>query len=72
MLNFKSLCDLHLGAVREVTSWNLMLLLDLGEDCRELVDKIVPLVFFTKKCWHFLLQITDNMCVSLEKEQIRH
>lgn len=57
--------DLHLGAVREVTSWDLMLLLDLGENNRKLVDQIVLLAFFAKNGWHLLLQVADNVGMSL-------
>lgn len=56
---------LHLGAVREVTSWDSMLLLDLGENHRKLVNQIVLLAFFAKNCWHLLLQIADNVGMSL-------
>lgn len=68
------MCDLHLGAVGEVTSWDSVLLLDLGENYRKLVDQIVLLAFFAKNGWHLLLQIADNVCMSLggDKAQIRH
>lgn len=61
--------DLHLGAVREVTSRDSMLLLDLGENYWKLVNQIVFLAFFAKKGWHLLLKIADNVCVSLGREQ---
>lgn len=57
--------DLHLGAVGEVTDRDLMLLLDLGENYRKLVDQIVLLTFFAKDGWHLLLQIADNVRMSL-------
>lgn len=42
-----------------------MLLLNLVKNDRELVDQVVLLAFFAKNCWHFLLQIADDVCVSL-------
>lgn len=65
--------DLHLGAVREVASWDSVLLLDLGENHRKLVNQIVLLAFFAKNCWHLLLQIADNVGVSLggDKAQMK-
>lgn len=62
--------DLHLGAVREVSSWDVMLLLYLGENDRKLVDQIVFLAFFAKNGWHLLLQVADNMSVSLGGNQM--
>lgn len=58
-------CDLHLGAVGEIASWNSVLLLNLGENYRKLVDQIVFLAFFAKNSWHLLLQVADNVCMSL-------
>ncbi len=65
--------NLHLGAVREVTSWYSMLLLDLVENDRKLVNQIVLLAFFAKDCWHLLLQIADNVGMSLggDKAQMK-
>lgn len=61
--------DLHLGAVREVTSWDSMLLLDHGENHRKLVNQIVLLAFFAKNCRHLLLQMADNVSVSLRGDR---
>ncbi len=58
--------DLHLGAVGEVPRWDSMLLLDLVENHRKLVNQIVLFAFFAKNCWHLLLQIADYVCMSLE------
>lgn len=65
--------NLHLGAVREVASWDSMLLLDLGENYRKLVNQIVLLAFFAKNCRHLLLQVADNVGMSLggDKAQIK-
>lgn len=63
--------DLHLGAVGEVTSWNLMSLLDLGENYRKLIDQIVLLAFFAKNGWHLLLQVADNVSVSLAGNKVQ-
>lgn len=57
--------DLHLSAVREVASWDSMLLLDLGENDRKLINQIVLLAFFAENCWHLLLQIADNVGMRL-------
>lgn len=61
----KVIFDLHLGAVREVTSWDSMLLLDFGENHRKLVNQIMLFVFFAKNCGHLLLQIADYVDMSL-------
>lgn len=51
-----------------------MLLLDLGENDRKLIDQIVLFAFLAKNCWHLLLQVANNVCMSLEgdKAQMRH
>lgn len=46
-----------------------MLLLDLGENYRKLVNQIVLLAFFAKNGRHLLLKIADNVCVSLGRDQ---
>lgn len=56
---------LHLGAVREVTRWDPMLLLYLGENHRKLINQVVLLAFFAKNCRHLLLQVADNVGVGL-------
>lgn len=63
---------LHLCAVGEVSSWDSMLLLDLGENHRKLVDQVVLLAFFAENGWHLLLQIADDVCMSLSREKSRH
>lgn len=63
--------DLHLGAVGEVASWDSVLLLDLGENHRKLVNQIVLLAFFAKNCRHLLLQIADNVGMSLGGDKAR-
>lgn len=57
--------DLHLGAVGEVAGWDSMLLLDFGINHGKLVNQIVLLAFFAKNCGHLLLQIADNVGMSL-------
>lgn len=61
--------NLHLCAVGEITSWDSMLPLDLGENYRKLVDQIVFLGCFAKNGWHLLLQVADNVCMSLGSGQ---
>lgn len=65
----RTVVNLHLGTVREVTGWDSVLLLDLGEDHRKLVDQVMLLGFFAEDGWHLLLQIADDVCVSLGKER---
>lgn len=49
-------------------------MLDLGENYRKLVDQIVLLAFFAKNGWHLLLQVANNVCMSLggDKARMRH
>ena len=61
--------DLHLGAVGEVSCWDSMLLLDFGINHRKLVNQIVLLAFFAKNCRHLLLQIADNVGMSLRGKE---
>lgn len=46
-----------------------MLLLDLGENHGKLVNQIVLLAFFAKNCGHLLLQIADDVGMSLGGEK---
>lgn len=48
-----------------------MLLLDLGENHRKLINQIVLLAFFAKDCWHLLLEIADDVGMSLEGDRAR-
>lgn len=57
--------DLHLCAIGEIASWDTMLLLNLVKNHGKLVDQIMLLAFSTKNGWHLLLQIADNVCMSL-------
>lgn len=43
----------------------MMLLLNLVKNHGKLVDQIMLLAFSTKNGWHLLLQIADNVCMSL-------
>lgn len=61
---------LHVGAIREVTRWDVMLLLDLFENDRKLVDKIVLLAFLAKNGWHLLLQVAHYVSVSLGENKV--
>lgn len=63
--------DLHLGAVREVASWDSMLLLDLVENDRKLVNQIVLLAVSAENCRHLLLQITDDVGMRLRGDKVQ-
>lgn len=58
--------DLHLGTVRKVTSWYSLLLLNLGEDERKLIDQVLLLALLAEKCGHLLLEMVNDMCMGLE------
>lgn len=68
-LNTAFQCDLHLGAIGEISCWNSVLLLDLGENDWKLVDQIVLLVLFAENSRHLLLQIADDVCMGLRERQ---
>lgn len=63
--------NLHLGAVREVSSRDSLLLLDLVENYRKLINQVVLFAVFAKNGRHLLFQIADDVGVGLKEEKIK-
>jgi len=58
--------DLHLSTIWKVTSRNVVLQLDLGENNRQLIDEILLFIVLPEDRRHLLLQIADDVSMDLE------
>lgn len=61
----KTETNLHLSAVWEVSSRNVVLQLDFGENNWQLVDQILLFIILSEDRGHLLLQIADDVGVDL-------
>lgn len=61
----KSETNLHLSAVWEVSSRNVVLQLDFGENNWQLVDQILLFIILSEDRGHLLLQIADDVGMDL-------
>lgn len=65
----KTETNLHLGAVWEVSSRNVVLQLDFGENNRQLVDQILLFIILSEDRGHLLLQMADDVGMDLGRGQ---
>ena len=63
--NMRTLTNLHLGTVWEVSSRDVVLQLDLGENNWQLVDQILLFIVFSEDGGHLLLQVADDVGMDL-------
>lgn len=61
----KTETNLHLSAVWEVSSRNVVLQLDFGEDNWQLVDQMLLFIILSEDRGHLLLQIADDVGMDL-------
>lgn len=61
----KTETNLHLSAVWEVSSRNVVLQLDFGENNWQLVDQILLFIILSEDRGHLLLQIADDVGMDL-------
>lgn len=57
--------NLHLSAIWEVSSRNVVLQLDFGENNRQLVDQTLLFIVLSEDRGHLLLQIADDVGMDL-------
>lgn len=63
--NKQTQTNLHLGTIWEVSSRNVLLQLDLGENNWQLVDQILLFIVLSEDRRHLLLQIADDVGMDL-------
>lgn len=61
----KTETNLHLSAVWEVSSRNVVLQLDFGENNWQLVDQMLLFIVLSEDRGHLLLQIADDVGMDL-------
>lgn len=61
----KTETNLHLSAVWEVSSRNVVLQLDFGENNWQLVDQMLLFIILSEDRGHLLLQIADDVGMDL-------
>lgn len=66
----KSETNLHLSAIWEVSSRNVVLQLDFGENNWQLVDQIFLFVILPEDRGHLLLQIADDVGMDLGGQRV--
>lgn len=60
---------LHFSTIWEVSSRDIVLQLDLGENHRQLVDQILLFIVLPEDRGHLLFQIADDVCMNLRSEK---